>query len=205
MSERAVPGPTMVPLAPAAAAPEQTPPQPRPTVMRQCAICLRRGPDLGLTSEERQAIVMGRSALEIPPDAVSAALVRWHDPQTPDLAVTREFRCEDHDRCWVRVIGFGDPWPVDDRRPRYDPDRSRPAPVVRSTGDDVGRSGAMGSGTPVAAGPVPDRTDRPDGDDDQDDDDGEQDERGIHPTSLASVADEVPAVAVSDELDWGAA
>lgn len=113
------------------AVPLQTPPRPREVVMRQCAICLRRGPDLGLTSEERQAIAVGRSDLVIPPDAVSAALVRWHDPQTPALAVTREYRCEDHDRCWIRVIEFGDPWPVDDRRPRYDPARlPTPAPAA---------------------------------------------------------------------------
>jgi hypothetical protein len=119
-------------------APQQTPPatpEPRQAVMRQCQICLHRGPDLQLTAEERIASIAGQGPA-IPPDAVSAAVVRWRDP-LPGHTFQERYRCEDHVRCRDRVEAFGDFWPIDDGTPPTRPPAPAPiTPPVPAIADD---------------------------------------------------------------------
>lgn len=120
------------------AVPATPDPAPSEITMRNCQLCGRRGPDPVYTSELRQAVMSGRAAAW--PNAVTAGMVRWHEPQpvpharahtdgcgcgreTVPLLQTMEYRCEDHEACYQTVVDFGEEWPVNDGRPRR---RSRP-------------------------------------------------------------------------------
>lgn len=85
----------------------QAEPDAAPELVR-CRICDHWGPD----SRDQ--------------DGVQTGPVRWFDP-LPGKVFDAVPRCLDHEACWRRVTDAGDPWPVNDGRPRG---IRRPVPAV---------------------------------------------------------------------------